>query len=120
MKINEIVGGDLKSFVAVVRCDIEGMGSSISRIQIRCDGQNQARYLLTRCYGRGNVLSIQQSVDEGLGVIKPIKPLTLDQLQVKGLEDQAKAMKHRAKQVKAQQKVKRDQAALAKVNRSLP
>ena len=36
------------------------------------------------------------------------------------LEDQAKAMKHRAKQVKAQQKVKRDQAALAKVNRSLP
>lgn len=119
MKITEVVGGDLKSFIAVVRCVVDGMGSTTTRFQIRCDGQAQARFLLTRCYGRGNVLSIQQTVDEGRGMIKPTKPLTLDQLQVKGLEDQAKAMKHRAKQVKAQQKLKRDQSALAKVNRSM-
>lgn len=118
MKINEIVGGDLKSFIAVVRCHTQGSGTVTTRIQIRSDGLTQARYLLSHVYGAGNVLSIQHSVDEGKGVSKPIKPLTLDQLQVKGLEDQAKAMKHRAKQVKAQQKVKQDQAALAKVNRS--
>ncbi len=118
MKINEVLGSDLKSFVAVIRCRVQGSGSVTTRVQIRCDGLTQARCLLGHVYGAGNVMSIQQSVDEGKSVIKPIKPLTLDQLQVKGLEDQAKAMKHRAKQVKAQQKVKRDQAALAKVNRS--
>jgi hypothetical protein len=51
MRIDEVVGGDIKSFVAVVRCVVDGMGSASSRIQIRCDGLNQARYLLTRCYG---------------------------------------------------------------------
>ena len=58
MKITEVVGGNRKSFIAVVRRFVDGMGSTTTRIQIRCDDQAQARYLLSRCYGHGNVLCI--------------------------------------------------------------
>jgi hypothetical protein len=64
MKISEIVGDGLMSFVAVVRCAVDGMGSVTTQVEIRCDGPTQARYLLSRVYGRSNVLALKQLVLE--------------------------------------------------------
>jgi hypothetical protein len=116
MKISEVVSGHLKSYIVSVRCKVDGMGSISANVVIRCDGFTQARYLASRVYGRENVLGIRGAIDESTGVIKPKKPLTPDQQQIQSLETQSKALKQRIKQVKAQQRIRRDQQALAKAN----
>ena len=135
MKISEIVGDGLKSFVAVIRCPVDGMGSVTTQVEIRCDGLNQARYLLARAYGRGNVVSVQQSVFEQLlkpikpshsvirsikpksGIIKPIKPLTAKQGMKKSLADNKKAIKKKERKSKAITRVRVAQNKLADINR---
>jgi hypothetical protein len=118
MKIKEVTGKYIKSFTAQIRRAVNGMGSITARVEIKCDGLNQARYILARAYGTRNVFNIRETVDEGVGVISPKKPLTPDQFQVKSLQDQSKAIKARIKQVKAQQQIKKHQATLAKINKS--
>ena len=135
MKISEIVGDGLMLFVAVVRCAVDGMGSVNTRVQIRCDGLNQARYLLARAYGRGNVLSIKQLVLEQSmepikpspsvippikpksGIIKPIKPMSPKQGMKKSMADNKKAIKKKAQKTKAINRVKVAQNKLADINR---
>jgi hypothetical protein len=135
MKISEVVGDRLMSFVAVVRCDVDGMGSVTTQVEIRCDGLKQARYLLARVYGRGNVLSIRQTVLEqslepikpspGVipsikpksGIIKAIKPLTPKQYNKKSEADLKKWVKKKERQTKTQKKIQSDFAKLADINR---
>jgi hypothetical protein len=135
MKISEVVGDGLMSFVAVVRCAVDGMGSITTRIQIRCDGLNQARYLLTRAYGRGNVLNIRQTVAEQSpkpvkpqksvirpikprsGIIKSIKPLNAKQGMKKATADAKRAVKKNERKTKAIARVRVAQNKLADINR---
>ncbi len=135
MKISEVVGDGLMSFVAVVRCAVDGMGSITTRVQIRCDGPAQARYLLARAYGRGNVLSISQTVLEQSpqphkpsksvirpikpksGIIKPIKPVTPKQGMKKYTADGKRAIKKKERKTKAIDRVKVAQNKLADINR---
>lgn len=135
MKISEVVGDGLMSFVAVVRCAVDGMGSINTRVQIRCDGLNQARYLLTRAYGRGNVLSIKQlvleqsmepakpslsvipSIKPNSGIIQSIKPLTPKQGMKKSLADNKRAIKKKERKTKAMNRVRTAQNKLADINR---
>ena len=62
MKINEVTS-PLKHYLATVRVVINGTGS-MARTTISADNQQQARLMLTRLYGSGNVLSISEVVDE--------------------------------------------------------
>ena len=135
MKISEVVGDGLMSFVAVVRCAVDGMGSVTTRVKIRSDGPAQARYLLARAYGRSNVLSISQTVLEQLpkpanpsksvirpikprsGIIKSIKPMTPKQGMKKSLADNKKAIKKKERKTKAIDRVKVAQNKLADINR---
>jgi hypothetical protein len=135
MKISEVIGDRLKSFVAVVRCPVDGMGSVTTQVEIRCDGLNQAQYLLARAYGRSNVVSVQQSVFEqspkpikpstGVipsikpksGFIKPIKPLTPKQGMKKSLADNKRAIKKKERKTKAINRVRTAQNKLADINR---
>ena len=135
MRISEVVGDRLKSFVAVVRCAVDGMGSVTTQVEIRSDGLNQARYLLARAYGRGNVLSIRQTVSEESpkpikpspsviptikpksGIIKAIKPLTPKQGMKKSLADNKKANKKKERKTKAIDRVRVAQFKLADINR---
>lgn len=135
MKISEVVGDSLMSFVAVVRCAVDGLGSINTRVQIRCDGLNQAKYLLARAYGRSNVLSVRQTVLEQVpkpvkpsnsvirpikpksGIIKPIKPMNPKQGMKKSLADNKKAIKKKERKTKAIDRVKVAQNKLADINR---
>ena len=135
MKISEVVGDRLMSFVAVVRCTVGGMGSVTTQVEIRCDGLNQARYLLSRVYGRGNVLAIKQlvleqsvepikpspniipSIKPKSGIIKPIKPLTRKQAMKKSLADNKRAIKKKERKTKAINQVRTAQNKLADINR---
>lgn len=135
MKISEVVCDRLKSFVAVVRCAVDGMGSVTTQIEIRCDGLNQARYLLARAYGRANVLNLRQTVlEQSLkpiepsnsvispikpksGIIKPIKPMTPKQGMKKSLADNKRAIKKKERKTKAIERVRNAQIKLADINR---
>jgi hypothetical protein len=117
MKINEITTNSLKSFIAQVRCVVDGVGSTIVRVGIRCDSLSSARYVLSKTYGHQNLLSLQQGINEDFIDEEVMKPLTTSQLQVKSLEDKSKELKNQAKKVKAQQKVQVAQSQLSKVNR---
>lgn len=123
------------SFVAVVRCPVAGMGSVTTQVEIRCDDLNQARYLLIRAYGRGNVLSIRQivleqtlkpintslgvipSIKPKSGIIKSIKPMTPKQGMKKSLADNKKAIKKKERKTKAINRVRVAQFKLADINR---
>ena len=125
MKISEVIGDGLMSFVALVRCAVDGMGSVTTRVEIRCDGLNQARCLLARVYGRGNVLNIRQTVLEqslkpieaSPSVIPPIKPMTPKQGMKKAMADQKRAIKKKEQKTKAINRVRVAQNKLADFNR---
>ena len=130
MKICEVVGDGLKSFIAVIR-----LGSVNTRIHVRCDGQNQCLALLRHCYGRGNVLSIRQAMNEqslepikpsdGVipsikpksGIIKSIKPMDANQGMKKAMASQKKAAQQSQRKTKAIIRVRNAQAKLAAINR---
>lgn len=135
MKVSEIVGDGLMTFVAVVRCAVDGMGSVTTRVQIRCGGPAEARYLLARAYGRSNVLSVRQTVLEQLpkpdkpspsvipsikpksGIIKPIKPMNPKQAMKKATADGKRAIKKKERKTKAIDRVRAAQLKLADINR---
>lgn len=62
MKINEVTT-PIKQYLATVRVVINSTGST-ARTTIAADNQQQARLMLSRLYGTGNVLSINEIVNE--------------------------------------------------------
>lgn len=75
-------------------------GTATARTVIDTDSQHNARLLLIRMYGRGNVLSLQQITHED--VTEETKTQSPAELQVKSLADQAQKLNQQAKLKKAQ------------------
>jgi hypothetical protein len=62
MKINEVTN-PLMTYIATVRVVSNGNGST-ARTSITANNQQQARLMLTRLYGAGNVLTVSEIVSE--------------------------------------------------------
>jgi hypothetical protein len=93
-------------------------GSSITaRTMIAADSLQQARLMLTRIYGDGNVLSITQFMSEDQDMTEATKALSPQELQVKALSDKAKEYKEQAKATKARQEMAKAQQDLLSANR---
>jgi len=114
MKINEVVN-NLNTYITTVRVVLPD-GSTTAKTQIVADGFSQARSLLTRIYGIGNVLSLQKVTDED--VTEGTKTLSAAELQVKSLADQSKRLNQQAKQLKARQGLQKAQTAISKARAS--
>lgn len=62
MKINEVTNS-LKHYMATVRV-VTGNGIMTARTSITADTQQQARAIMTRVYGTGNVFSVSEAMHE--------------------------------------------------------
>jgi len=112
MRINEIAN-NLNTYIATVRVVLRD-GATTAKTQITADGITQARSMLTRIYGIGNVLSLQMVADED--VTEATKTLSSGELQVKSLADQSKRLNQQAKQLKARQELGKAQIDVIKAN----
>ena len=118
MKINEFANLP-QNFLATVRVVISGCSSTV-RTTINADGYTQARAMLTRLYGEGNVMAITQAISEGEEVTEGTKTLSPQELQVKSLADKAKDYKQQEKALKARQQMAKAQQNLMKAQRNSP
>ena len=113
MRIDEIAG--LKTFIATVRVK-NGSNVITTKTPIQADGQMQARAIMTRIFGEGNVLAVletsQMTEMEG-----GTKTLSAAELRVKSLSDRAKALKAQEKQEVARQSLDKAQKRMAAANR---
>ena len=113
MRIDEVAG--LKTFIATVRVK-NGSNVTTTKTPIQADGQMQARAIMTRIFGDGNVLAVletsQMTEMEG-----GTKTLSAAELRVKSLADQAKKLKDQAKQERARQSLDKAQKRMAAANR---
>ena len=90
MRIHEITNG-LETFIATVRV-ANGSGSTAAKTAVLADGLMQARAILTRIFGEGNVLAVLEAqqmteIEEGT------KTLSASELRVKSLADKAMKLK---------------------------
>ncbi len=102
----------IKQYIATVRVVLR-YGSTTARTIITADTDQQARAMLKRIYGDGNVLGINQVMNEE-GVSEATKTLSPQELQVKSLSDKAQQYKEQAKAVKARQQMAKAQQDLMK------
>jgi hypothetical protein len=115
MRITEVFQ-IIQTYLATVRVVLRG-GSTTVRTIVKADTVQQARAMLTRLYGEGNVLSINQVMNEDEEVTEGTKTLSPQELQVKSLSDKAKQYKEQAKAMKARQQMVKAQQNLMKANR---
>jgi hypothetical protein len=115
MRINEVIT-TLKSFIVTVT--VKG---TYAKTSIDAESISQAKLMLTRIYGEGNVLGINQvaNEDEDEDVTEGTKTLSPQELQVKSLSDKAKQYKEQAKAVKARQQIAKAQQDLMKASRGV-
>jgi hypothetical protein len=112
MRINEVTN-NLNTYIATVHVVLQD-GSTIAKTQVFADGFNQARAMLIRIYGVGNVLTLSQFTNEE--VTEETKTLSSAELQVKSLADQSKRLNQQAKQLKVRQGLQKAQAAMVRTN----
>lgn len=112
MKINEITN-PLKHYIATIRIVLRD-STMTARTTIRADTMQQAKAMLTRTYGEGNVLSINQVMNEDEEVTEATKTLSPQELQVKSLADKAEDYKQQEKALKARQQMAKAQQNLMK------
>lgn len=105
MKINEFTT-NLNTYVATVRVVLRN-GTTMAKTLVICDGVNQARMLLMRLYGEGNVFSVHALMDGE--VTEGTKTVTASELQVMSLTDRAKQLNQQAKETKARQSLEKAQ-----------
>jgi hypothetical protein len=74
-----------------------------ARTTITADTLQQAKAMLTRTFGDGNVLNINHVMAEDEKVTEATKTLSPQELQVKALADQAKRLSQQKKQLQARQ-----------------
>jgi hypothetical protein len=103
-------------YIATVRVVLHD-GSTTARTTVVAGTLQQARLILTRIYGYGNVLSINPQMNEDEEVTEGTKTLSPQELQVKSLSDKAKQYKEQAKAVKARQQIAKAQQDLMKASR---
>jgi hypothetical protein len=115
MKINEVTNIP-QTYLATVRVVLRN-GSTTARTTITADTVQQAKLMLTRMYGEGNVLKITQLMAEDCEVKEGTKTLSPQELQVKALADKATDYKEQAKAMKARQQMAKAQQNLMKASR---
>ncbi len=113
MKINEVTNIP-QIYLATVRVVMRG-STMTARTTITADTIQQAKAMLTRIYGEGNVLNTNQVMAE-VEVAEAAKTLSPQELQVKSLADKAKSYNQQAKMLKLRQKLAKDQQALQKAS----
>ena len=112
MKINEVTNIP-QTYLATVRVVLRD-SSMTARTTITADTVQQARAMLTRTYGEGNVLGINQVMSEHDDVTEATKTLSPQELQVKSLADKAEDYKQQEKALKARQQMAKAQQNLMK------
>lgn len=115
MKINEVTNIP-QTYIATVRVVLRD-SSMTARTTITADTVQQARTILTRMYGDGNVLNINQVMSEDEDVTEGTKTLSPQELQVKALADKAEDYKQQEKALKARQQMAKAQQNLMKASR---
>ena len=115
MRLHEF-SNHFKTFQATVRVVLRD-SSMTARTTITADTVLHAKALLTRTFGDGNVLNINQVMNEDEEVTEGTKTLSPQDLQVKSLSDKAKQYKEQAKAMKARQQIAKAQQDLMKVSR---
>jgi hypothetical protein len=115
MKINEVTSNP-KTYLATVRVVLRD-SSITARTTITADSLQQAKAMLTRTYGEGNVLNINQMMAEDGDVTESTKILSPQELQVKALADKAEDYKQQEKALKARQQMAKAQKNLMKARR---
>ena len=111
MRIDEITNG-LQTFIATVRV-ANGSGFTAAKTAVLAEGLMQARAILVRIFGEGNVLAVletQQQMTEGT------KTLSASELRVKSLADKAMKLKDQKKQEISRQSLAKAQQRMAKAN----
>ena len=114
MKINEVTNTP-QTYMATVRVVLRD-GSTTARTTVTADTFQQARLILTRIYGEGNVLGLSQLMSEEEKMTETTKTLSQQELQVKALSDKAAQFKQQAKMVKARQQMAKAQQNLMKAS----
>ena len=117
MKINEFTS-KINTYIATVRVVLRDT-SMTARTTITADSVQQAKALLTRSYGDGNVLNINQVMAEDEEVTEATKTLSPQQLQVKALADKAKQATEQKKQLVARQAMQKAQEKMRDANKAV-
>jgi hypothetical protein len=117
MRINEVTNIP-QTYLATVRVVLRD-GSTTARTTITADTLQQARMLLTRIYGDGNVLNITQVMSQHEDMTESTKTLSPQELQVKSLAEKSKQYKEQAKAMKARQQMAKAQQDLMKASRGV-
>ena len=112
MKINEVTNIP-QTYLATVRVVLRD-SSMTARTTITADTVQQAKALLSRTFGDGNVLNINQVMSEDEDVTEGTKTLSPQELQVKALADKAEDYKQQEKALKARQQMAKAQQNLMK------
>lgn len=112
MRINEVTNIP-QTYIATVRVVLRD-SIMTARTTITADTLQQARALLTRTFGDGNVLNINQVMAEDEEVTEGTKTLSPQELQVKALADKAEDYKQQEKALKARQQMAKAQQNLMK------
>ena len=115
MLIFEITNSPL-TYLATVRVVLRDT-SMTARTTITADTLQQARAMLTRTYGDGNVLNINQVMAEDGEVTESTKTLSSQELQVQSLAKKAEDYKQQEKALKARQQMAKAQQNLMKASR---
>lgn len=112
MKIDEVTNIP-QTYLATVRVVLRD-SSMTARTTITADTLQQARAMLTRIFGEGSVLSINQVMAEDEEMTEGTKTLSPQELQVKALADKAEDYKQQEKALKARQQMAKAQQNLMK------
>ena len=102
----------LQAFRATVRVQAAGV-SLAARTLIHAEGVQQARALLARIYGAGNVLALQR-VQETKVAEATQAPNPAD-AQIKNMQQQARQLNQQARRMRAQRAVQRAQRKIQSV-----
>jgi hypothetical protein len=115
MNIFEITNS-ARVYIAIVRVVLRD-SSMTARTTITADTLQQARAMLSRTYGDGNVLNINQVMVEDGEVTEATKTLSSQDLQVQSLAKKAEDYKQQEKALKARQHMAKAQQNLMKASR---
>ena len=114
MRINEDTS-PLNNYLATVRVVLRHSNMT-ARTAITADTLQQAKLMLTRIYGDGNVSNITQMMAEDEEVTEGTKTLSPQELQVQSLAKKAEDYKQQEKALKARQQMAKAQQNLMKAN----
>lgn len=115
MRVDEVFS-QMPAFVAAVRVVAAGL-SLTARTAITAETAHQARAMLTRIYGSGNVLWIQRAHDQL--VQETDQPSSPGDQQIRATQQRAKQVSQQARQLSAQRSLQRAQQKLARAQRSV-